>query len=391
MGISTERLNYLLQAYSEGTISLLEHQELFREINDGDHTQLINNFLNMRLLAQPDTQSKQGADIDWPAMFNKIVEPVTTEPTAPHTGSILSVKWLRYAAVAVLVLSVGFAFWPKKQAKQPEVSANLPQTDVEAPSGNKAILTLSNGSTIILENAADGELAHQGNTQIVKSANGQIEYKIVKESGKKIETPAFNTMSTPRGSEYQLILPDGSKVWLNAASSITYPVYFVGNERKVSITGEVYFEVTRDIKKPFKVNVNGQSEIEVLGTIFNVNAYTDGPSFKTSLLKGSVKVNQKIIKPGQAYLDGNIVKTDLDQDIAWKNGVFNFHKLELKEVMRQIARWYDIEVIYEGNIPKTHFFGEMGRDLSLSQVLKGLHGSGLNFRIERGKRLIVNI
>jgi ferric-dicitrate binding protein FerR (iron transport regulator) len=196
-------------------------------------------------------------------------------------------------------------------------------------------------------------------------------------------------LTTPRGGQYQLTLPDGSRVWLNAMSSITYPVLFSEKERKVNITGEVYFEVEKKPGHPFIVNTRAES-ITVLGTHFNIRAYENEGDVKTSLLEGSVKVADKILDPGQAYVDGNVLTTDTEQDVAWKNGYFNFDGADLKTVMQQLERWYDIEVVYKGQSSpgKYQFHGEMQRSLRLSQVIRILNAMEIQFSIE-GKKLIV--
>jgi ferric-dicitrate binding protein FerR (iron transport regulator) len=194
-------------------------------------------------------------------------------------------------------------------------------------------------------------------------------------------------MSTPRGGQYQLQLPDGSKVWLNAESSITYPITFTGNERKVTISGEVYFEVAKDKNKPFRVSA-GDLHVEVLGTHFNINAYADEGSAKTSLLEGSVKIDREILQPGQAYVNGKVIAADVEHDVAWKNGVFNFNDQNLSQIMRQLARWYNLEIEYPQGVPKKEYGGEIGRNLTLAQVLKGLENSGVRFEL-KGRQLIV--
>jgi ferric-dicitrate binding protein FerR (iron transport regulator) len=196
-------------------------------------------------------------------------------------------------------------------------------------------------------------------------------------------------MSTPRGGQYQLSLPDGSKVWLNSESSITYPVVFAAQERKVKITGEAYFEVAKDKTKPFRVETNDM-QVEVLGTHFNVKAYADEGPTKTSLLEGSVKIDKQILKPGQAFTNGRIVPTDVDQDVAWKNGIFNFNNQNLSQVMKELARWYDLEIAYPDGIPQKEYGGEIGRNLKLNQVLKGLGNSGVHFELN-GRRVTVTI
>ncbi|HMI63375.1 MAG TPA: FecR family protein, partial [Puia sp.] len=254
------------------------------------------------------------------------------------------------------------------------------------PGTQKAMLTLADGTVVALDSTANGKIAQQGATQVVKLASGQIRYQAANatdEEGKD----AYNVMSTPMGGQYQLTLPDGSNVWLNAGSSITYPTAFPGNKREVKITGEVYFEVAKDKNKTFRVTT-GDQEIEVLGTHFNINAYADEDHIKTSLLQGAVKVNKVLLQPGQAFTHGKVEPTNVDQDIAWKNGVFNFNNQTLAQVMRQLARWYDLEIVYPQGIPKKEYGGEIGRNLTLDQVLKGLENSGIHFQLN-GRRLIV--
>jgi hypothetical protein len=293
-----------------------------------------------------------------------------------------------------------------RQSKPAEpVVAKSTVNDV-LPGGNRATLRLANGQVINLDSAANGSLATQGNATIEKLADGQIAYNI---KGKGATEVMYNTMSTPPGGQYKLKLPDGTVVWLNAASSITYPAAFVGRERTVTITGEAYFEVTTlrlrsGQKMPFRVKVNNQLDVEVLGTHFNVNAYKDEPSIKTTLLEGSVKVvkrqttngkeNSITLIPGQQAVDAPHSplainhSPEIEQVMAWKNGLFNFNKVSLQDVMKQIARWYDVDVVYQGEIRPKKFGGEIQRDLYLSEVLEGLKETGIHFKIE-GKKLIV--
>ena len=259
---------------------------------------------------------------------------------------------------------------------------------------NKAILTLSDGSTIILDDAKNGQVAQQGGTQIAKLANGQLVYNAL--DGKPAEV-VFNTLTTPRGGQFKLTLPDGSEVWLNASSSIKYPTAFIGNERKVEISGEAYFEIVHNAAKPFKVSVNGM-EVKVLGTHFNINAYNDEASVKTTLLEGSISLTKAdaatTLKPGQQAQLGNggnikvIDNVDIDQVVAWKNGYFSFNRADLQTVMRQIARWYDVDISYEGKIPERQFGGKIDRNSNASEVLKILEESKVHFRIEE-KKIIV--
>lgn len=265
------------------------------------------------------------------------------------------------------------------------------------PGGNKAILTLSDGTKIVLDSVQNGFLSKQGNAKIIKIESGKVAYRKESEvSSGKIE---YNTVATPRGGQYQLELADGSKVWLNTTSSITFPSIFAGNDRQVKITGEVYFEVAHDPAKPFRVSVNG-IQIEVLGTHFDVNAYGDDNDIKTSLLEGSVKVEKGgqsvLLKPGEQVLVKNgdhhlSVKkgVDMDEVIAWKNGFFSFRHSCIEDITKQLSRWYDIEVAYADEIRNQEFTGKIDRTLKLSQVLKILEKTGVRYKIEEGRKITI--
>ena len=313
--------------------------------------------------------------------------------------------FFRIAVAAAIILIIGTgALWFMHGSSRDLAKTGSTQEHANdiLPGGNKAILTLANGATIVLDSAADGTLAQQGNANIVKTAGGQLAYNILNE---KPSEAFYNTLATPRGGQYRLVLPDGSKVWLNAASSIRFPVAFSGGARKVEITGEAYFEIAKNPSMPFKVFTTpplggvGGMEVEVLGTRFNINAYHDEPDMRTTLLEGSVKVvvgqpaqQGLVLLPGQqARVDHGITlvkTTDLDQVMAWKNGLFNFNNADLPTVLRQLARWYDIDVQVEGNGPARTFSGKITRDLTLSQLIKLLEEVDVKFRIE-GRTLIV--
>jgi len=290
------------------------------------------------------------------------------------------------AASIILVLGIGAYFWitNKKEKSIVQQDQSVPAKNDVQPGRNKAVLTLSDGRKITLDEAANGQLAQDGGAKVVKSSDGKIIYNPDHIDSREI---VWNTMTTPRGGQYQLTLPDGSKVWLNAASSITYPTVFTGQQRMVSITGEAYFEVTKNKEKPFIVKA-GIEEIRVLGTEFNVNAYTNEPAIKTSLVNGAVWIDRSILKPGQAYTNGKVTATNIEQDIAWKNGAFDFNGLDFVAGMRQLERWYDIRVVYDGPIPREVFYGEMDRNLTLQEVLELLGGIA-KFRLE-GKTLHVS-
>lgn len=295
------------------------------------------------------------------------------------------IRMAGYAAAAVVLLVSGIYLFHRSSAGRPPAVAEASVTGGKIqPGSQRAILTLSDGRTVTLDSAANGPIAQQGATQVLKLANGQVRYQPSSGHDDKI---AYNVLSTPMGGQYRLTLPDGTNVWLNAGSSITYPTAFPGNERKVVITGEVYFEVAKDKSKAFRVSA-GEQQIEVLGTHFNINAYANEAHVKTSLLEGAIKVNKVLLRPGQAFADNQIAPTNIEQDIAWKNGIFNFNNQSLEQVMRQLARWYDLDIVYPNGIPQKEFGGEMGRNLSLGQVLKGLENSNIHFELS-GKRLTV--
>jgi transmembrane sensor len=306
--------------------------------------------------------------------------------------------WPRMAAAAVLILSLGIYWWSgKDQRPVADLPApTLKETDLP-PGGNKATLTLGDGSSIVLDGAENGSLASQGGTNVIKSKKGELVYSASEKGGM---AAVFNTVATPKGGQYHIVLPDGSKAWLNAVSSLRFPTAFTGKERKVEITGEVYFEVAHNTKMPFIVSTT-QAQVTVLGTHFNVMAYPDENVLKTTLLEGSVRVSNSagksaMLVPGQQAriksLSGQIGildDIDIEKELAWKNGYFQFQDDNLEQVMRQISRWYDVDVIYEGKPGKETFTGKLPRNANVSKVFKILSLSGVKCRIE-GKSIVVN-
>lgn len=300
------------------------------------------------------------------------------------------------AACVVGFLALSTFLWLKNNSKQSiaqiQVNNKKYKNDIQ-PGGNKAVLTLADGSTIVLNDAKNGVLTHQGNTKVIKQ-NGKLDYNA---SGSEANKIMYNTISTPRGGQYRVELPDGSEVWLNAASSLRFPTAFAGKERRVEITGEVYFEVAKNKAMPFIVSVNG-AEIQVLGTHFDVMAYNDEPAFKTTLLEGSVKFvkdgNYTMLKPGQqSQLTKSgqlkvVSNVNLTTEVAWKNGFFDFEGLDFEIIARQLSRWYNVEVIYNRKIDDL-FYAKIPRNTKLSDVLKALELTGkVHFEIE-GTKIIV--
>lgn len=302
---------------------------------------------------------------------------------------------LRLAAVLLIVFSFGLYLYIQDRDRSALAVHNKKHPEEILPGSNKAVLALGNGKTIDLDDAANGDLARDGNLTIKKSGDGQVIYQVGSNGSAGLNDVSYSTISTPRGGQYQIVLPDGSHVWLNAASSLRFPSAFTGNERSVKLEGEAYFEVAKDKQKPFMVEVKGM-KVEVLGTSFNLMAYDEEPEIQTTLLEGSVKVvqgaNYKIIKPGQqaSVLQNSIDVNDVDTDeiTAWKNGLFQFSQAGLETVMHQLGRWYNVDIVFEGKIPDEHFHGKVSRNANLSQVLKILELSGINFTVE-GRKIIV--
>lgn len=302
------------------------------------------------------------------------------------------------AAAVLLVIGAGLAYRyiaEKKGTLNTLAAAGEKIRDLP-PGHNGAILTLGNGQKIVLDSASNGSVAVQGPLRLVKS-NGVLAYEKSPDVGEHSGAGMINTMATPRGREFEIVLSDGTRVWLNAASSITYPSVFKGEVRKVSITGEAYFEVAKDEKHPFIVSVDG-AEIAVLGTHFDVMAYSDERSVKTTLLEGSVKVTRAsqamIILPGQQasfprHTTGINLKTvDALQSVAWVKGKLSLDNLDVRAVMRQVSRWYNVDVEFEGPVPEERFWGVINRNLNLSSVLNVMKASGINARLQDGVIII---
>ncbi|WP_164735470.1 FecR family protein [Pseudoflavitalea rhizosphaerae] len=315
-------------------------------------------------------------------VFSKPVVPVRS------SGNLLIRKWW-WAAAAVVILAAGLYFWPLITETEKEKIVQKEAVDI-TPGRSGAILTLANGSQMSLDSVRNGIVTLEGGAT-AKVVDGKLIYN---ESTDRI---TYNTMSTPKGRIFQLTLPDGSNVWLNAASSIRYPTAFKGNQRRVEIKGEAYLEVARNPRMPFYVVLENNTELQVLGTSFNVNAYTNEENIKTTLIEGSIEVKppqgipKRLIPGEQAQLDGNtisVVNANVDQVIAWKNGVFDFTGKELKAALREVARWYDLEVVYEVEPASGEIVGKMQMNLALSQVMNILKGLEINYRIE-GRRLII--
>ncbi|MBA9078707.1 FecR family protein [Rufibacter quisquiliarum] len=300
------------------------------------------------------------------------------------------------AAVAVLLLSTGVFFWLNRgEATPPQalVQKSAPEAEV-TPGRDRAYLTLADGTVVDLDETQNGNVTQQGAVKIIK-VNGRLSYQ-GPNNGQQLAL--YNTLSTPRGGQYQITLSDGTKVWLNATSSLRFPAAFAGKERVVQLQGEAYFEVAKNKHMPFKV-VASEMEVEVLGTHFNLMAYEDEDRLRTSLLEGSVRVSstqkQVVLQPNQeAVLQKNshalqVHQVDASESIAWKNGQFLFHEEDLKSVMRKIARWYDVDVVYQSEIGEKSFTGTISRFEKIEDVLEMLELTGTVHFEQKGRRLYV--
>ncbi len=362
--MGNDRLKYLLEQYAADASTPEETTELFEWIknlkDDSLFKEKIKELWTDHNLNEPLPQT------DWNTIYTKITN-------APVIGQRRIWPRIWAAAAIIASLSAGSYFVLNKRVKEQSIAAakKLHPQDKLVPGTDKAVLTLANGDQIILDSAGNGALTQQGNIKIVKSDDGRLSYNSLKDKPQEV---LYNTISTPRGGQYQIVLSDGSKVWLNAASSLRFPVSFTGDKRAVVLSGEGYFEVAHDAGKPFTVSVNG-TEVHVLGTHFNINAYSDEATVKTTLLEGSVKVSKgntgKMISPGEQAVTGNndnvvnpeisVQQADVDAVIAWKNGRFVFKGDNIQSVMRQLARWYNAEVSYEENVTHEEFVGVINR------------------------------
>ncbi|MET7000414.1 FecR family protein [Chitinophaga defluvii] len=402
----------LLDRYINNTISPEEMELLLHKIEEGEVPESFTDALRRHWEV-----SREQGQTDTRAWNEKFAAMMAEEKrNNPPLKRVMTTgkRLLRYAAAVLLLVAMGTWYFSERNKTAPPAPAiSSPATELAdlKPGTPGAILKLSNGQEIVLDSANNGVLAIQGNTKIIRR-NNQIFYD---ETASNQTEAVYNTITTPKGRQYQLILADGSKVWLNAASSIRYPTLFTGNKREVEITGEVYFEVAHQTLKnnrangagetrmPFIVKVSNAAghgeEIEVLGTHFNINAYHDEPAVKTTLLEGSVKVStmaghSAVLQPGQQSAVAqngaiHVMKAvNTDAVMAWKNGYFSFDQTDLATLMRQIGRWYDVDISYEGAIPVRKFGGEISRDNNASQVLKIMEETGVRFRIE-GRKIIV--
>ena len=388
-----EQITKLEKLLSQPGWNSKEMQWLLSYLENSDSNELIQ---LMQKHFSDDLENSKGISPETSSKLFKAIHDKIRAESAPVKRRVIPLRKIAVAAsvIGLLLLSTFILF--KNTASEENVKAGVNEQRFEndvSPGGDKAILTLADGSSIILDEAQNGTLAQQGSSKIIK-LDGKLMYdQANKNSGEVV----YNTISTPSGGQYQLELPDGSMVWLNSTSSIHFPTAFVGKERRIEITGEAYFEIAKNPDMPFIVSVNG-AEVRVLGTHFNVNAYSDEENIKTTLLEGSVRFvhgnSTSLLKPGQQSqlsTDGvvNVVSNvDVEKVVAWKNGMFDFENAGIETVMRQLSRWYDVAIEYRGKSDDL-FIAEMRRNIKLSDALKALELTGkVKFEIQ-GRKIIV--
>lgn len=367
--MSDSRLDYLFGKYFDKTATPEEREEFMRLVaqqKSDEHLVAL-----METIYKSDQSSLEFSPEIKEKIFNNIYQAAGAEIPVAQL-SRFSRSWMKYAAVLLLgILGLGLYFYKKEQN-----SLLALQTQDIAPGGNKAILTLGNGKKIILDTTANGVLAKQGGISISKTADGQLVYNVM---GDENEQATLNIIETPNGGQYKVNLPDGTRVWLNAGTQLKFPTFFAGNERTVELTGEAYFEVSKNAKKPFKVKMNNQAEVLVLGTHFNISAYEEENEINTTLLEGAVRVKMghktAQIVPGQQALvnkaDKNINllnDVNVNQVVAWKNGFFSTEGISLPVLMKQVEKWYGVRVIYKDNV-QADFMARLPRNISLVELI----------------------
>ena len=402
--MNPSKLQNLLRQYFDDTISPSDYKELLEYLKTVD-PDILEKVIDEEMLdlESGEAFSKRQSD----KVFNRIKnDPRFTanarqeQDEEPQTKILKFYQqaWFRIAAAILVFAAAGI--WGVKlrntQTKPDEVVISHQLVKI-VPGSQQATLTMSNGKVIVLNNAANGVLANVGGSKIVKQGEGRIVYDS-KEGGPANNQIAYNTLTTPRGGEYQVVLPDGTKVWLNAASSITYPVRFTGNDRRVKLTGEAYFEVAKNKEKPFYVAMS-DAQVRVLGTHFNISAYNDDDAITTTLLEGSVQVTKNnsavLIKPGQQAVathssnEISVSDANIEDAMAWKNGLFIFNDDNITGIMKKVSRWYDVDVYYEGELNDQKFGGSYHRSKGINELLQYLEMIGkIHFKIQ-GRRITV--
>jgi transmembrane sensor len=398
MEMSSSRLTMLFSNYYSGLATEAETDELMILIRrSGDDEVLAELVRNAWESLRPD--EKEFSEDESEKMFQAILLKAEQKEVEDYPDEkVRMFGWLRYAAASVIFIAgLAVYFFGKETGKSNELATTEQYqiTDI-MPGGNRALLSLADGRHISLDSTVMGKFGKNGAAEF--TGNDEDKLNVIMPNADVVSNPQVNILTTPRGGQYHITLEDGSKVWLNASSSIRFPTVFSKLDRIVEISGEVYFEVMKDSKRPFKVRF-GTSEVEVLGTSFNIMAYDEENITKTTLVEGSVTLRDgsksKTLKPGEQGMvtaGGDIQKADVDleREIAWKNGLFYFRDSGIEEVMRQTARWYNVEVIYKGKVPLRQFTGKVSRNVNISELLNMLRYAGVNCEIS-GKKVVVSM
>lgn len=388
--MAIEKVRELVEKYLQGNISQEEEERLlqwyWRESNLESEWELNNSQTENELKSMIYAKIIEHDEVDNNSFFK-----------AGNYFSKLSVPLL---FVAIVIIGVYFYKSGVQKENTDKVIASVKSNDI-LPGGSRAVLTLADGRKIELDESENGILVNQGEIKVHKNSDGIIEYTFSKQEISTIDDsdeaePVYNTIETPVGGKYQLNLADGTKVWLNSASSLRFPIFFSEGNREVELKGEAYFEVSKDFKRKFRVR-SGIQTVEVLGTQFNINAYSDEKSIKTTLFEGEIRVidlksnDSKLLKPGeQSNVDQSIQvkRIDTQAEIAWKEGYFYFKMADIETVMRQLGRWYGVTARYEGSLPEHHFSGAISNNLTLLEVLEILEKSNIHFKLD-GKEVVV--
>ncbi|MGX5817650.1 FecR family protein [Chitinophaga lutea] len=383
--LSKKDVQHLLDQYITGSIGDEERRELHRILRDPDYEQVVSGLLDDAF------EERLAGSYHFPETAQRIKQGLLQRMAAPRRPIRRLIGWAAAAAVTGIALA---GWWMLRQPEEPaKFARQQPATAMPAPGGNKATLVLSDGTIVPLDSAGNRQFT-QGSAAI-RQHNGSLQY-----AARGISAPtAYNTLRTPRGGLFQVTLGDGTKVWLNSASSLRYPTLFSGSERIVELTGQAYFEISPNASSPFRVKINGETEVQVLGTQFDVMAYPDEVSVKTTLVQGAVRVLHKsagkVLQPGQQAStattgdDIAISNVDVGKVTGWKNGLFIFNNMELPAILREVSRWYDVDIVYAAPASKNRYGGGISKKMALPDVLQFLQeGGGNHFKIE-GNKIIV--
>lgn len=396
-------ISILFKKYYNKTASPHEIRELFellKSSSDDELTELIRNEWEDQENEDPIFSIEMSENI----LKNILSEMGDVKSQTEETVPLSLFKWsilyksLSAAAAIIILLGIGLYFRSSLNSNPGNQKASVQLNADALPGVNKAILILGDGQKIILDSLINGLIAKTENFEVNKTENGQLVYHAFDRNYKNARGEDINTLVTPRGGEYRVTLPDGSKVWLNATSSIKFPGVFKGNIREVELNGEAYFEIAKNSAMPFRVKSNG-AQIEVIGTHFNVKAYGNEKLMKTTLVEGSIKITagnfSHLLKPGQqAILTKGELKVldnvDIEEQVAWKNGLFLFKDTSIEDVMSQVASWYDLNVIFEGKIPEKYLTGKVSRSVNASEFMNLLKYAGVKFKIKEKNIIITN-